>query len=300
MKRILLLALLSLSVNAAAENCKLELFPKLLFLDKPKSIKDSNRAFKSTNCSDESTWTAIKTLSLIDGEISEKHFNRLLQEEGFSGTIDISPNKVAVNRIETFIAEQLTIQRGRKVENVKPINNKSVIGFAKNSFFEIACHACNTTGSKNASFVYTDPDNNLERKIWIQFDILKTDQIATAQVDLRPFIKQDLVHNVKLVPTTMKDTSQYIKDLENLKYYKPNKIIKKGEPIKFTDLVPKTLVNTGKLTQVTIQKGGLKIQTQAIARQAGKLNDVINLYNPQSKKQFRGKIVDYNKVIVEL
>lgn len=292
--------LFMLSFSAVAEKCNVDMFPQIVFLDKVKVINDLNKAYKTSTCSNKTIWNVFQTLNLIDGDISERHLNRLLKEEGFSGSVTINPKKIEIKKIDAVIGKKLTIQRGRKVKNVKSMNNFPVLGLEKNSYYEIACHACNTTGKKNASFVYTDPVNNLQKRVWVQFDILKTDQVAIAQTDLRPFANQEISHNVKLIPTEMEDTSLYLKDLENLKYYKPNKVIKKGDPIKFSDLVPKTLVQTGKLTQVSIKKGNLNIQTQAISRQSGKLDDVINLYNPQTKKQFRGKVTDYNKVVVEL
>lgn len=296
-----LLILISLKAFGDGSNtCEIKTFPKILFLSQPKSIKNLKRAYNSTTCKHETLWQVFSTLSLIEGSISQNHLNRLLKEDGVSETVQIFPKEITINQIENHISNSLSGLRGYRAKNVKTKQQDIAVGFRKNSFYEVACHGCSNVGEKNASFVYTDPLSGLERKVWIQFDLYKTDRVVIAETDLRPFINQDITHNVKLKATDLKNATDYLKDTENLKYYKPNKVIKKGSPLRYADLVPRTLVQTGKLTQVIVKKGTLSIQTQAISRGSGTLNEIINLHNPQSKKQFRGKIVDFNKVVVEL
>ena len=64
--------------------------------------------------------------------------------------------------------------------------------------------------------------------------------------------------------------------------------------------LPLNLVESGRLAQVEMKGNGLRLKTRAIARQAGKHGEFITLYNPQSKQQIRGQVVDFNRVEVEI
>ena len=121
-----------------------------------------------------------------------------------------------------------------------------------------------------------------------------------AAEDLQPFSTKSLKDRVELVSLAVEDSAQYIQSSSELNFFKLNRYIEKGEPLKRSDLSAKNLVRTGKLTQVIVEQDGLKVKLDAIARQTGKYGDFVNLYNPESKKQIRGEVIDYNKVRVEI
>lgn len=298
--KILFLTIFCFSIFAAQKNCDLQLFSQITFVKQFSKVDHLNNAIKESNCQPKTIWSVFQTLRKIEGKISSSHLKRILKEDGQRNNVNISPREINLRNISSHLNRYFVENKQLSVKNINVVDSVYTIGSETNTYYEFSCHACNSTGQKNASFVYTNPINGLEKKVWVQFDLLKSDKYVIAEESLRPYSNKDFAGRVTLKGMELDKPELYLKTIDDLKYYKPNKIIKKGMPIKYSDLTPRKLVSTGKLTQVRVRKGGLIINSQAIAKQSGKHGETISLYNPQSKKQLRGKVVDFNTVVVEL
>ena len=91
-----------------------------------------------------------------------------------------------------------------------------------------------------------------------------------------------------------------ITDMESLKFYKTNKPIKAGEILKASDLNAINLVRAGLKTDVVLENQMVRIKTQGISRSNGTIGELVEVYHPQKNKKYLGKVIDINKVLVEL
>ena len=91
-----------------------------------------------------------------------------------------------------------------------------------------------------------------------------------------------------------------ITDVEMLKFYKTNKPLKAGEILKKSDLNAVNLVRAGLKTDVVLENQMVRIKTSGISRGNGTIGELVEVYHPQKNKKYLGKVIDINKVLVEL
>src|SRR5690606_23128854 len=89
-------------------------------------------------------------------------------------------------------------------------------------------------------------------------------------------------------------------NMGKIHFYQLNKPIKAGEVLKKSDLNPINLVRAGMTTEVFIENSLMKIKTHGISRSNGSLGDLVEVYHPQKRKKYHGKVIDINKVLIEL
>jgi flagella basal body P-ring formation protein FlgA len=106
-------------------------------------------------------------------------------------------------------------------------------------------------------------------------------------------LSQTLINNVN------QDTD-LITDLETLKFFKTNKPLRTGDIIKRSDLNAINLVKAGLKTDVVLENQMIRIKTQGISRGNGAIGDIVEVFHPQKNKKYQGKVIDINKVLVEL
>ena len=295
----LYIIIFTLSVSAK-ETCSIEMSPQILFFKKPTAIKDIQNLVKGSSCSEEKLWTFIKMIQGIDGKVSSKHINRLLKEEGTKTEIQLRPNNIEILHLKNIVVNKVTLSEGLNILEVKVIDPVYAIGVNRLSEVKFECYACKTTGFKNLSIIFTNPVSGYRRNIWATIKISELKQVVVTTLDIFPFSRKALKDHVKLVELNLENSAQYIQSLSDLNFFKVNKYIKKDTLLKYSDLIAKDLVKTGKPTQVIMEQGGLKLQVEAIARQSGKYGEWVNLYNTSSKKQIRGQVIDFNKVRIDI
>jgi flagella basal body P-ring formation protein FlgA len=87
---------------------------------------------------------------------------------------------------------------------------------------------------------------------------------------------------------------------EKLKFFKLNKPIRSGEILRQSDLSALSIVKAGMKTEVIIENTLVKLKTTGICRSNGALGDYVEVFHPQKNKKYLGKVIDINKVLVEL
>ena len=88
--------------------------------------------------------------------------------------------------------------------------------------------------------------------------------------------------------------------MDSLKFYKTNKPLRTGEILKLSDLNAINLVRAGLKTDVVLENQMVRIKTQGICRSNGTIGELVEVYHAQKNKKYLGRVVDINKVLVEL
>jgi len=76
--------------------------------------------------------------------------------------------------------------------------------------------------------------------------------------------------------------------------------MKAGDLLRQSDLNALSLVRAGVKTEVIIENELVKLKTSGISRSNGSLGEFVEVFHPQKNKKYLGKVIDINKVLVEL
>ena len=88
--------------------------------------------------------------------------------------------------------------------------------------------------------------------------------------------------------------------MDKIIFFKPTKTLKKGVPLLKRNLVPVKLVRSFAPVKIILSNKGIKLSGIAIAKKGGHYGEVIPLKNKKGKRIIFGKIIDFNKVKIEL
>ena len=299
MKLISLFSFLVFCLEASP--CQIDISSKILFLKKPRKLSHIKKILSShENCSDEQLLHFFNIIYGINGAISSAHINRLMIEENIESKISLKQKKLEIVHLENIIKDRINLKDGLVIQNLKAIGPIYAIKFEKISDIQLECHGCHSVGMKNINIFYDLLSNQYRQNIWVSARILEFQEVVVASSDIRPSNREGLLNYVDIIPMGLDHSGQYLKSVNRLEYFKVNKYIKKGTPLKQSDIIPKRLVSAGAITSVIIDQNGLKLKFKAIARESGKYGDFIDLYNQKSKKKIRGEIVGFNRVKVEI
>ena len=280
--------------------CYIQIPPKMLLLKETVKTEQVQDIIESSNCSDKELRVFLDIIQKIEGRISSTHFNRLIKEEGNSVKIQIRPSAIEVFHLKNIIKNKIELREGLKVEELKIINPVNLVAINDLSSIQVQCYSCNNPGIKNINIVYNDFLDNYRKNIWATIKISQLHKIVVAKSDIRAFSSFSIKDRMKIIHHNLNDSSLYLGSLSDLKYFTVNKHIKKGERIKHSHLTPKRLVKAGQAVDVIILKGGLRLEGRAVARQAGKYREFIEMYHLETNKKIRGQVVGFNKVQIEI
>ena len=94
--------------------------------------------------------------------------------------------------------------------------------------------------------------------------------------------------------------SHLFRDIENIRFYKTNKKLVKGEALKTTDLSPLSLIKPGQKIKVILKGKNISLKSSAYTRTLGKIGDFIEVFNTKTNKKVTAQVIDFNTVMVQL
>ncbi len=127
---------------------------------------------------------------------------------------------------------------------------------------------------------------HLFSEVWYPRSQLRRGELATpSDFESRPV---DLLAEPTAVPA----------NLESLLRHEYSRDIFPGKPLKWTDLIERSLVRKGDVVEVSAVDGLLAITMRAIAREDGSDGDLILLRNIDSSKEFSARVIGESRVEV--
>lgn len=287
MKKIISLFFLISSLSSFAD-CKLVTYERIIKINK----NQDQKIIKDSDCDERTQRTFIKFISSTTGKLNADHLRRYFKHES-NVDIEISPSQFTVSTMQNLIEESLASD-DVIVKNVTSLLSQSSLNLSESDTISIECKSCHKPGEKNISAQI----NN--KKIWLSALIHKK---RSAYVLVRSLsnLNQKLDESFfKKVVIADKGNTVLFDDIKNIQFYKPTKLLRSGDTVKKYDLRSRVLVKFGQKVQVDILKNNIKLGTKAISRRNGHIGDTIELINEKSRKVITAKVVDFNKVEVEL
>lgn len=286
--------LFSLIISTASFACEFTLAPQMVILGTAQNLD----GIESKNCTKEIETQLAHIIQELEGRISSLQLAEMLSQKGHKNVL-IQPKMFQVHQLKTLIREQLNLPAGVHVRGTSAPDGKGFLAIAPGDKVEIDCSAClfsaqqpllvkvkgfdgsNTTVMATADF----------RKMVRAFRVISSTP-AFSQFTNKAELKEVYVESI---PHT-----GLVTDLNSLKFYRTNKPIKAGELLKYSDLNAVNLVKAGLKTEVILESPLVRIKTEGVSRNNGTLGDFVEVFHMKKNRKYQGKVIDVNKVLVEL
>lgn len=269
--------------------------PKMVIFNKEKNNSKPSKAFTFTKCSPTQEVKLKGFINDFEGTLS---YRAILAETGIKVKLE---SRTELAELNSFLNKRIEKDKEwRFISSNLTGQNDGIVKVSDEESLSLRCDQCSNTGTKNIKIEIYNALKSRYRYLWAQTDL------AAKTTALYP-VRSLPVNNTALTPSDFETKvvyhtrpEQFFTQANQLVFYKVNKPKSKGEPIKFQDLTPVNLVKMGQPTTVILRNGAIRLETTAISSQSGKLGQQIRLKNTKSKRTIIGKVVNFNKVEVEL
>jgi flagella basal body P-ring formation protein FlgA len=288
----LLFLLLTTVSYAKTEHCRIITYPQLVIIEP--SIYDHRKIVKETTCPSETMERFTSLINNASGNLKSTSLNNYLRSSRIR--VSLSPDNIKIVQLRDLMYDGIVNKEEFLIKDLKQLSNLKVI--KTDSPIKINCKRCDETGQKNIKVYYYD--NNKEKQVWVGAKLLRKRFALVAKNNLAPFTSNLNERLFEKRMITTEDTKDMFIDQKSLRFFKTNKMVRKGKPLLRRDLTPMTLVNSGRKVIVLIKKDNIKLKSMGISRSNGAFADFVEVTNPKTKKKFLAKVIDENKVELEL
>ncbi len=233
----------------------------------------------------------------LEGKISSSQLVEMMNQKGYA--IQIQPHTIHIQQFKTLIREQLTFPVGVQIKATRVSHIPGLVSLAPGDRFEVKCEAC-LYGMQQPLNIKIVGFDGSERTLLGYADFKKIVKAYRLLTPLLSFSEIPEGENLKEEYVEVIPHTDLITDLSVLKFYKTNKPLRAGELLKRSDLNPLNLVKAGLKTDVILENHVVRIKTQGISRSNGSIGELVEVFHPQKNKKYQGKVIDINKVLVEL
>lgn len=273
--------------------CEITLPDQVVLFEK----KLNNFKFQHSNCSFEAQTDLNSIINDLEGRVASFQLQELMQAKGHTVRIDNPSTKI--HHLSNLVKDQLNLPRGVEVKNAKTFSGESFIALANGDEINLECTSCLMGSQQNLKLSILTFTGE-KRVIHLQGDLIKMVKAYRIISPIASFSRLNdfsvlKEENVQSIPHT-----DLITDLNELKYYQTNKPLRAGDLLRRSDLSATDLVKAGLKTEVILDTPGIRIKTQGISRNNGSIGEVVEVFHPQKNKKYQGKVIDLNKVLVEL
>lgn len=300
MKKLILITLLIfISKNIySSEKCYIESYKKIIKSKEHISTSQlANNIIKKSNCNEEIINKFIAVVFSSQGKINSENLSRLINNKNIS----LKPDTIKLISASVFFNDKIkSSSEGVLWKDIKIANKEKMILLDNDDLINFECKTCKFLGQHNIKLNIYNPITSKNKIIWLT---------AKSKVVKRVLLskKYQTITNLALNPNDFYEKEietefpeDYTYNKDRLKYYKINKTISKNQPLKMSHLYPINLVSPEKTVKVILRSGNLSIINNATSIDYGKIGDTINIKKASNGKIMSGKVVDYNKVVINL
>jgi len=234
------------------------------------------------------------------GNLYSEYLIKNFSEDLSNFDVELMPNKIEIQSTQELLKKQITLPTNWEWGDIKILNQSKLLLLNNHEKIVVKCGNCQTSGSKNIEAIINNSITGVSRKEWINATIVIKTQALVAKRSLTANNLPLTLSDFEIQTIESVRPERFFTDRENLHFYKLNKAISQGTPLENTDLTPLNLVTQNNQVQVIIQSDFMVLRGTALALRSGKMGETIQLKNASSQKTILGKIIDFNKVLIEL
>ena len=244
------------------------------------------------DCSPDEQEIFRNTLTNLEGNISAAQLNEILGIKNFK----LNQDRLIIKSLDKLSKQQLALKDNIHV--VARINSPALIDFNSSDSISLFCNGCLFGENQNISLQLKDLLGEVSHKN-INVDFKTFFKAYRVLSPVAPFgtITGD---NIEMILTDKIPHTTFLEDPSQLRFYQTNKSLRAGELIKMSDLSPSRIIRAGMKSELVLENKHIKIKTHGIPRSSGAIGDFVEVYHPEKKKKYYGKVIDINKVHVDL
>lgn len=293
MKR--LIGLVSLLAFTSSFACEVKIPSHLLVLgDGVPNLK----LIQAKDCSEKTIQDLYTTIIGLEGKIRTQELANLVSQKD-NTPILFKNESTNIIQLSSLIRNQLQLPLGTRIKSTRSPYTANVLPIAPGDQVEVSCSSCNFHQEQSINVSINGFDGSrTPMTVSATFSrLVKAYRIISpvqsfSEVSNFEGLKEEYVESV---PYT-----DLITDLSSLKFFKTNKPLRVGDLLRKNDLNPISLVKAGLKTEVIIESQVVRIKTHGISRSNGTIGELVEVFHPQKNKKYQGKVIDINKVLVEL
>lgn len=287
-----------LSFSAFAEECSVELFSKVYRLEanQPLQVRDIVR---SSTCTPEISNKLAKIVSNSEGTVGADFLRKEIEKDFPEITINFPTKKMSLLDLNNAFRDQLLPNTNLYFTQSRSLNGQTSIGLAEGEQMRAVCDACQSFGEKNVKVDITNALENSSRALWFASKIMAKVKVVKAKRSIS-FQQKSLEASdfyTDEILTMMPDNA--LTSLENIHFYKSNKTILQGAVVSNNDIQAVNLVTYGTPLNLVLKNSNINLQRMAMPMRSARFGETVEIKGPNNKSII-GKVVDYNKAVIEL
>lgn len=290
-----LISTLFLTSTITTFACNIQSFNKVVVISNS-PLNSLKSLVKKTDCDSQTISRFVKAIQKTKGTINSRIVSEIINKE-----VMLKPNTIRVSHINNIVKNRILNDSDRYffVDQSSRIID-SVVGLTSEESLSVKCNNCKTTGNKNITMSVYNPLTGKNKKYWITGKNLIKAQALVARRNIS-FSETSLSKSSFELKEVYSDKpEQFFVNPSKLVFYKVNKSLKKGSPLKFNDLHSIYLIQSGKPATVLLKNNSLSLSSIAMPLRSARFGETVPLKNQKTKKTIIGKVIDFNKVVVEL
>jgi hypothetical protein len=260
------------------------------------SNPDVSKLLIQNNCAPENITALNQTLVSVEGKISRFQLSELLAQK--SHELQISPHLIHVEHLKNIIREQILTPSGVQLQSSRTMDGNDLVALSEDEHLQLSCENCQF-GKQQTLNIHITRQDGQKRSLTVEADfkkLVKAYRLTTFHPAFSEISTSSINEEyVESIPHT-----ELITDIETLKFFKLNKPVRAGELLKQSDLTALSLVKAGVKTEVIIENELIVLKTHGISRNNGSFGQFVEVFHPHKNKKYLGKVIDINKVLVEL
>ena len=279
---------------ASAESCNVNLFAKIYRLESNQTL-NSKEVIQKSDCSLEVNNKIAQIISNSNGVIASTFI-----EKEFQGlSINITPRKISLFDINSTLKDQLSNNSNLFFLDTRPMNQGKAITLLEGESVRAVCDNCTSMGEKNIKIEINNPLIGSSKILWFTTKIFAKIKVIKAKRNLSYQEKSLKAEDFYFEDSLTSMPQNVLGNLDNIQYYKPNKTIMEGSIITSMDIQPVNLVSYGTPVKLILKNSNINLSKSAMPARSAQFGDTIEIQTANNKK-ILGRVIDYNKVVIEL
>lgn len=296
--KIFLFFLLFTSFNLAAYECEIELYSKI-YRTTVNQVLQSRDLVKNSTCPLEISNKLATLASSSEGVVLSSFLKTEVQKDFPNITITFITNKLSLLDLNSVLKNQLLPDTNLFFSKIRSLNGIATIGLSDGESIRATCDSCQMFGEKNIKIDITDIVSNTNRTVWFTSKIMAKIKVVKAKRSISFQQKNLDINDFYFEEVMTSSPENALTTLDNINFYKSNKTIIQDAIVSNLDIQPINLVNFGTPANVTLLSENISLQKMAMPLRSARFGETIELKGPNNKN-IAGKVVDFNKVVIEL
>ncbi len=294
----LITVLIFASFNLSASECGIELYSKIYRLTDDQALQ-ARDLVKNTTCSPEITNKLSALISNSQGSVGTDFLKNELKKDFPDLEINFVNKKLSLLSLTSTLKDQLLPDTNLFFAQARSLNGVSSLGLSEGEHLRPICDACTSFGEKNIKIDITNVVDNTNRTLWFTSKIMAKVKVVKAKRSISFQQKTLDAQDFYLDEIMTMSPDNALTTLDNIRFYKSNKTILQNAVVSNMDLQAVNLINFGTPVSVTLVNSSISLQRTAMPIRSARFGETIELKGPNNKN-IAGKVVDFNKVVIEL